>query len=613
MLAELDIHNFAIIDKLKLTLSPGFNVLTGETGAGKSIIIDAVTLLLGGRADSSTVRAGTDQARIEGVFILDSEQREALRPSLEELGLEGEGESIILARELSATGRSVGRINGRAVTVKALQEIGERLVDIHGQSEHLSLLRVRAHIDLLDRYAGLTELRGQVAAHVRELNSIRGQLATLRRDARELARRVDLLEFQVQEIQGAKLKPGEEQALAQERVLLTNAERLVELSTGIYQSLYEGDGEQRAALDLLGSALRDLGNLEKLDPRLAEQRQSAETAVYVLEDLAHAIRDYRDNIEFSPARLAQVEERLDLIFRLKRKYGESIPEILAFGERAAQELESISHSEERIQVLETEEQVRLAEVAEVAQELSVARQAAAGSLARAVEHELENLRMSRTRFEVSLERVETPDGVEIDGKGFAFDATGIDRVEFLISPNPGEPLKPLVKIASGGETSRLMLALKTVLASADTTPTLIFDEIDSGIGGRVGEIVGRKLWGLTKQGGRSPERSEGTGAGGQGSTSVSLHLGHAEHQVVCVTHLPQIAVYGDAHYQISKRVVGERTSTEARMLDSGKRVDEIMQMLGSSSEAARQTAAAMLDEVQQWKTEQTQWRNLKSP
>jgi len=598
MLVELDIHNFAIIDKLTLPLSPGFNVLTGETGAGKSIIIDAVSLLLGGRADSSTVRAGTDQARIEGVFILDSKQREALRPSLEELGLEDAGDALILTRELSATGRSVGRINGRAVTVKALQEIGERLVDIHGQSEHLSLLRVRTHIDLLDRYAGLADLREQVAATVRELNNIRHQLATLRRDARELARRVDLLEFQVQEIQAAKLKPGEEEALAQERVLLTNAERLLALSTSIYQSLYAGDGEQQTALDLLNSALRDLCNLEKLDPRLAEQRQIAETAVYALEDLAHAIRDYRDNIEYNPARLAQIEERLDLIFRLKRKYGESIPEILAFGERAAQELESISHSEERIQALETEEQVRLAELAGLAQELSAARQAAAANLARAVEQELENLRMSRTRFEVNLERVETPDGIEINGKRFAFDATGIDRVEFLISPNPGEPLKPLVKIASGGETSRLMLALKTVLASADTTPTLIFDEIDSGIGGRVGEIVGRKLWELTQP----------------GSTSVSRPSGHVEHQVICVTHLPQIAVYGDAHFQISKSVVGERTLTQARLLDGEERIDEIMQMLGSSTEAARQTAAAMLDEVQQWKPDGTAaWHNLKSP
>ncbi len=601
MLAELAIHNFAIIDKLILTLSPGFNVLTGETGAGKSIIIDAVSLLLGGRADSSVVRTGADQARIEGVFVLGPAQREALRPILEELGIEDEGDALILARELGASGRSVSRINGRAVTVKALQEVGEHLVDIHGQSEHLSLLRVRAHVDLLDRYAGLAELRAQVAACVRELRHVRDQLAALRRDARELARRVDLLEFQVMEIKQAKLKPGEEEVLAQERILLTNAERLVELATGIYQALYEGDGEQRAALDLLSDALRDLAHLEKLDPRLADQRQAAETAVFALEDLAHAMRDYRDNIEYSPARLAQVEERLDLIFRLKRKYGESIPEILAFGERAAQELETVSHSEERIQALEAEEQARLAELAELAKELSAARHAASESLARAVEQELEELRMSRTRLQVSLERVEAADGVEIDGQRYAFDATGIDRVEFLISPNPGEPLRPLVKIASGGETSRLMLALKTVLTTADTTPTLIFDEIDTGIGGRVGEIVGRKLWGLTQF--RVP--------GFESRVDSELETRNSErglrHQVICVTHLPQIAVYGDAHYQISKSVAGERTLTAAQMLDGETRVDEIMQMLGSSADAARQTAAAMLDQVRQWKTGQAEF------
>lgn len=596
MLAELSIYNFAIIDKLTLTLTPGFNVLTGETGAGKSIIIDAVTLLLGGRADSSVIRAGADQARIEGVFVLDPAQREALRPTLEELGLEDEGDLLILGRELSASGRSVGRINGRTVTVKMLQEIGERLVDIHGQSEHLSLLRVRAHVDLLDRYAGLATLRAQVAARVRELRALRDQLATLRRDARELARRVDLLKFQVQEIQQAKLKPGEEEALAQERILLTNAERLMALSTGIYQALYDGDSEQRSATDLLGDVLHDLAQLEKLDPRLGDQRQAAESAIYVLEDLARAIRDYRDNIEYNPARLAQVEERLDLIFRLKRKYGDSIPEILAFGERAAQELETISHSEERIQQLEAEEQVRLAELAGLALELSMARHAAAQNLARAVEQELEELRMGRTRFEVSLNRVEAPDGVEIDGRRYAFDTTGIDRVEFLISPNPGEPLRPLVKIASGGETSRLMLALKTVLASADTTPTLIFDEIDTGIGGRVGEIVGRKLWGLTQ--------SRVSGSEFQANLTPNPEFEtRNRHQVICVTHLPQIAVYGDAHYQISKRVVGERTLTEAHLLDGEMRIDEIMQMLGSTAEAARQTAATMLDEVRHWKTE----------
>ncbi|MFQ6059360.1 MAG: DNA repair protein RecN [Anaerolineae bacterium] len=572
MLIELSISNFAIIDQLHLRFAPGFNVLTGETGAGKSIIIDAVSLVLGERADSTMIRAGADQARVEGIFVLGATQQEAIVPLLREYGLEDGGEELILAREINRSGRHVCRVNGRAVPLKILQRVGEGLVDIHGQGEHLSLLRVREHVDFLDHYGGLGELRGQVVATVKALRQVRQELADLRRDERELARRMDLLEYQVNEIAAAKLRPGEEEELNQERTLLANAERLISLADEAYRALYDGREAQKSALDLLGEVAHSLTSLETLDARLGEPRRVAEELSYQVEDLARTLRDYRDRIEYDPARLRQVEERLDLIYNLKRKYGDSIEEILAFGERAARELATITHSEERIAELEEQEQALLGQLSGLAEELSQARRQVSERLAAAIEGELAELGMDRARFQVAMEWVEAEDGVEIGGRRYAFDSTGVDRVEFLISPNPGEPLRPLAKIASGGETSRLMLAMKSILSAADRIPTLIFDEIDAGIGGRAGAVVGRKLWGL------SPE-----------------------HQVLCVTHLPQLACFADAHYQVSKEEVGGRTVTRARPVVGEERIEELTLMLGSRSEVTRQKVLEMLEQTRQWK------------
>jgi len=320
-----------------------------------------------------------------------------------------------------------------------------------------------------------------------------------------------------------------------------------------------------------------LSNLEKIDSSLGELRRQAESLSYAVDDLARAMRGYRDEIEYNPARQQEVEERLELIAQLRRKYGDSIEEILAFGERAARDLEQITHSEERIEQLGAEEERLLQQVGDLAVDLSVKRQEAAGRLAAAIERELNELRMAEARFVVQLERTEDERGASADGARYAFDATGIDQVEFLISPNPGEPPRPLAKIASGGETSRLMLALKSTLSAADATPTLIFDEIDVGIGGRVGEIVGRKLWGLTAN-------------------------GNPEHQVMCVTHLPQIAAFADTHFQISKVVEGSRTVTRARRLADDERIEEITQMLGSPTAVTRQKAGEMLSETGAWKS-----------
>lgn len=577
MLVELNIADFAIIDKLGLTFNQGLNVLTGETGAGKSIIIDAVSMLLGGRADTSFIRAETDRARVEGVFRLTDPLQAIINPILEREGLEGdEPDMLVLGREIRSTGRNFCRVNGSTVNLSILEEIAQALIDIHGQSEHLSLLQVRQHQVFLDRYAGLDEQREALAIEVRQLRQVRQELADLQRDAQHLARRLDQLSFQVEEIQAAKLKPGEEAELNIERNRLANAEQLSQFANEAYRLLVEGgDTEQPSATDLLGQAARAISNLVKLDPTVQDQQQLVDNLTYQMEELAGTLRDYSENIDFDPTRLQEVEERLSLIFSLKRKYGDSIEEIVEFGERAQAELENISHSEERIETLrEAEEKLRRS-IGQMALALSTARREAGESLAQGVVAQLADLGMDKADFAVELKWTEDPNGVYIEADQarvltLACDERGIDRVEFLITPNPGEPLKPLVKVASGGETSRVMLALKTVLTTADETPTLIFDEIDQGIGGRIGGVVGRKLWELSHQG---------------------------QHQVLCVTHLPQIAGYGDTHYHVTKQVSGARTQTGVQVLAGDGRVEELAQMLGTLSQSTRQSAREILNEA----------------
>jgi DNA repair protein RecN (Recombination protein N) len=575
-----------------LTLAPGFSVLTGETGAGKSIIVDAVELVLGGRADMTVVRAGADQAIVEAAFRLEPERQAAIAPVLEREELQGdEADLLLLGREVRLNGRNVCRVNGRTVTLTLLREVAEGLVDIHGQSEHLSLLRVSQHVNLLDRYAELWPLRTQVAEKVAQVRAARRELADLLRSEEELARRADLLQFQIGEIHAAALEPGEEEALVEERLRLTNAEQLAALATEALQAL-EGGGEEAAgASDLLGVALRALERLARVDPAQEPQAKSAESASYQVQELARNLRVYQDEIEYSPRRLQEVEDRLALIRRLERKYGATIPDVLAHAEQAVQELETITHSEERIVELRAEEERLLAELSELAVALSAKRREAAGRLAAGIEMELSDLRMEGARFGVDFEWREDDRGVtvtesqisdlqsQVSAGRFAFDSSGIDHVEFLVSPNPGEPLKPLARIASGGETSRLMLALKTVLSRADETPTLVFDEIDQGIGGRVGATVGEKLWQL----------ATGTGPGG------------LRHQVLCVTHLPQLAGFGDVHFHVEKRVeeaeAGERTVTRVHRLAGQAQVKELAQMLGAAGESAYRSAEEILEQV----------------
>ncbi|MCC6167787.1 MAG: DNA repair protein RecN [Caldilineaceae bacterium] len=587
MLHELSIRNFAIIDDLHLRFGDGLNILTGETGAGKSIIIDALGLLLGDRAAAEWVRAGAELAEIEAVFFLPpaNEVSAEVRRVLDEQGLDEPDapDWLTLGREVRLSGRNICRVNGRTVSLQILSDLAGHLIDVHGQGEHLNLLRPRTHIHLLDRYGGLLSLREQVAGQVAKLRKVRAELQRLRQDARTLAQRVDLLSFQTEEIFQARLRPGEDDELEGERRRLGNAEALLQLTQAATGALSGGDGEIPSALDMVGEAVGRMERLARIDSDMQAIADEGQALLEQLSDLVRSLQDYADRLEFNPERLQEVEERLELLSNLKRKYGDTVEQIAAFGERAQRELDSLSNWEVRTAELEEVEEKLLHLIGKLGEQLTQARCQAGEQLARRVEAELGDLRMERARFGVAVEQSERADGAYLSGgRRVGFDATGVDQVEFLISANPGEPLKPMARVASGGETARLMLALKSVLAHADATPTLIFDEIDQGIGGRVGAIVGQKLWALTGQHPRN------------GVAAIP-------HQVLCITHLPQLAAFGDKHFTVNKRVAQvngeERTRTIVRDLDDGARVEELTQMLGAISDAGRRSVEEMMAEV----------------
>lgn len=595
MLTELHIRNFAIIDDLQLTFGPGLNILTGETGAGKSIIIDALGMLLGDRATADWVRAGSELAQIDATFqVAEGEILAELCPILEENGLDEPDNPnwVALSREVRRNGRNICRVNGRVVNLQLLGEVTGHLVDVHGQGEHLNLLRPRTHIHLLDRYANLLPQRREVAALVSQLREVRSELTRLRQDARTIAQRIDLLSFQAEEIAAAQLHPGEESELESERRRLGNAEALIKLAQTAQAILSEGESEMPGALDLVSEAVGRIERLARIDPDMDDVAAEGQALLEQLSDLARTMQDYADNLEFNPERLQEVEERLDLIAGLKRKYGDTIEQINAFGARAQRDLDELGNWEAKTADLEKQEESLLQAIGKLATKLSTQRAKAGEALARQVEQELGDLRMARARFGVAVEQRSHAEGAYLaDGRRVAFDSTGIDQVEFMVSANPGEPLKPMARVASGGETARLMLALKSVLTHADATPTLIFDEIDQGIGGRVGSIVGQKLWMLTGQHGRN----------GKPPADNLPADNLVAHQVLCITHLPQLAAFGDQHFTVNKRVTAEsgeeRTSTVVRQLAADDRVDELMQMLGANSAAGRRSVEEMLGDV----------------
>jgi len=628
MLLELNIKDFAIIDTLHLRLHRLFNVLTGETGAGKSIIIDAVNTLLGGKIGADFVRAGCERATVEGVFSIDTlpaiddqwqsfdtatdnstngsrtifeafEQAElqaaqrlqsdaasadakvALATLLHEYDITPEDGQLILSRDIFRSGRTVARINGRAFSQQVLQQVASWLIDIHGQSEHMSLLRPEQHINFLDRYAELLPLRNQLSTKVTAWRNARKTLQELQRHERDQTRRAEFLRFEIDEIMKAHLQPGEVEELEQERKVLSNAERLRELCNFVYGVLKGSDigsDDFKPALDQLRTALRSLNELARLDKTLKEYEESLSEAIYRLEDVAASISSYESDIEDDPRRLTDIEDRLDQIHKLQRKYGSTIEDILQRAAEDQAELDTITHRDEYIVQLQQQDSQFRHEIGTLAQHLSTRRRAAAARLAVAMEEQLDDLNMKRARFSVQFEQLPDENGVpaSIDNQPeqyYACDLTGIDRVQFLIAPNPGEPFKPLTRIASGGETSRLMLALKTILASADATPTLIFDEIDAGISGRSGQIVGEKLWILTQN-----------------------------HQVICVTHLPQIAAFADTHYNVNKQILDNRTITIVNELRPEQRVRELAHIMGGNvTEFSMKSAEEMLARASLWK------------
>ena len=583
MLVELRIENFAIIEGLDLKFSPGLVTFTGETGAGKSIIIDAVEVLVGGRAESTMIRSGAEHAQIEAIFRIPQGIKQSIHPILEREDLLDDADFLTLGREIRTTGRNVARVNGRIINVSLLRELGEFLVDVHGQSEHLSLLRVREHIGLLDRYGGidLENLLKSYQATYQQLSSVMKELSNLQMAEREAARRMDMLTYQINEIEAARLNPGEEEDLLAERTRLANTETIATLVQSALIGLDEGTTETQSSVDSFGRVLDSLNDIAKYDPTQLEQAERAQRIFDELADLASYLRSYSEDIEFNPSRLNQVEERLNLIHNLTRKYGDSIPDVLAFAERAREQLESITQAGERIEVLEKQAQELRSTLAIQGEKLRKKRHEVAKHMEKELESELADLHMPEAKFKTDFNQEIDPEGIPIeDGKRVKFDSNGLERVEFLIAPNPGEGFKPLVKIASGGETSRLMLALKNVLAKADQVPSLIFDEIDQGIGGRAGTVVGQKLWELARL-----------------------------HQVMCITHLPQLAAFGEQHFQVQKQILEGRTVTCVEDLNNKKRVKELAEMLGEVSDSSIISAQEMLQTALQIKDKKIKARS----
>lgn len=554
MLTHLHVQNFALMESLDLRPGPGLNILTGETGAGKSILIDALNAALGERTGTEAVRTGSDRALVEAVFDLSRCPSVVSRLAADGWLDEGETE-LVLSRELSLSGAGAARVNGRRVNVGALREIGDGLVDLHGQHEHQSLLRVATHQQILDAFGGpeaaeALSLAAQAFGAWRDAST---ELNNLLLDERERARLIDLHEFQVNEIDAAELSPGEDDALLAERARLGGAERIGEACAEALQKL---NGEGLGAVDSVGVAVTRLKEIARLDESAVDVLSAVETGYYTLQEAARDLEHYADSVEMNPERLEQVEERLDLLRNLKRKYGDTIPEILAYRERTFAELDSLQHADERVGQLRQRVETLKAERDAANAKLHSLRVATAEQLRDLLSADLAGLAMERARFDTSIESAEPG-------------PTGADKVEFVISPNPGEPLKPLAKIASGGEMSRLMLALKSALSRVDPVPTLVFDEIDVGVSGRVAGALARKLKALASQ-----------------------------HQTLCVTHLPQIAAAAGTHFRIEKSVSGNRTVTTITALSPEERMEEIARLLAGAepTDTARTHAASLISE-----------------
>ncbi|WZL71430.1 DNA repair protein RecN [Clostridiaceae bacterium 35-E11] len=568
MLLELAIENFALIAKLNISFHKGLNILTGETGAGKSIIIDAVNMAIGERADKSYIRTGADKAVIQTIFY---SKNPYVKDILNEKGIDLLDDNIvILTREIYNSGRSISRINDRVVTVSLIKEISKYLIDIHGQHAHQSLLYPENHIDILDAFdeTRLMGLKKQVANKFYELKKLQNKLISLYGNELERERKKDLLKFQLEEIDCCNLKKEEEAELISEQNLLSNSERILNIMSNAYEKLFNNEHRYPSIIDSIGHVVKELENIKEFDSNILNMFNILQECLYMIEDVSRDVRNYRDHIEFNPHALQEVEKRLDLINNLKRKYGNTIEEILYYREKIFIELQELENSENIINDLKSKIEKATKELRDCSLKLSEIRKSIAAQLENKIIEELMSLNMNHVAFKINFIDNEQSD------KEYEFTAKGIDKIEFLISTNVGEELKPLSKIASGGEMSRIMLAFKTILAASDNIETLIFDEIDSGISGVTANIVGEKLAIISKT-----------------------------HQILCITHLPQIALMADNHFYIEKITQDYKTSTNVRGLSEKEQIMELGRLLGgvTLTNLTMEHAKEMLDLGNQFK------------
>lgn len=572
MLQQLEIRNVALVERVSIEFGSGLNILTGETGAGKSIIIDSLQAILGERLSKDIIRTGTDKALVEAVVGIDDSRP---RDVLKEFGIEPEEDgTIIISREFNLAGKNTCRINGKLVTLTALKEIGELLVDVHGQHDNQSLLRTDSHLELLDAFGGtrIKTLKNEYEILFEEYKKTKQKLKAYTGDDGEIERRVDLLKYQVSEIESAGLKPDEEDELIRKRTILANSEKIMAALTDAYDNLFTGGKGGKASIDSINEAVSDISSITRFDEKYESIAEKLREATYVLQDIAEEIRNERDANEYDPQELGLIEERLDLLYRLKKKYGGSIKSVIEYYENAVNELDEIGRSEENVRILNSELEKLERSLFSAAKKLHEARATAAEKLEGLIDSQLEDLEMKKAKFKVGIDFDNSDQPLSERHYGL----NGMDRIEFLISPNAGEPLKSLSRIASGGEMARIMLAIKTILADVDRIPTLVFDEIDIGISGKASQRVGEKL-----------------------------SLVSRNHQVLCVTHLPQIACMADSHFQIRKESSGDRTETRVECL-AGKAVEnEIARILSGSeiSDTTRKLAAEMLQSAEKFKRE----------
>ncbi len=589
MLLQLDIHNVALIDEVNIELSDGLNILTGETGAGKSIIIDSINAVLGERVSRDIIRTGTDKALVEAAFQINNEN---FKDIFEEMGMEPEEDhTLILSREITQSGRNTCRINGKMVSLSLLKAMGERLIDLHGQHDNQSLLKTENHIDLLDSFGGeaVSTLKVEYNNRLQEYRDIRARLKGLSGDPGERERKIDLLKFQIDEIHKAGLKNNEEDELNKQKMLLANSEKIAASLTSAYSFLSSGELGGRPAIDSINEALSQMNAISRLGDSYSDIHKSLQDLLYQLEDIIEEIRDHSESVEYNPMLLEEIEERLDLIHKLKRKYGATIEDIRQYCANSEKQLDDMVKSEETATLLRAKRTELESLLYEAASRINTERIKAANLLESKIGTQLDDLEMKKARFKVDIQfdtgstdsgrmseqLTQSATSPERMGEQLTtssgnrkYGTNGLDKIEFLISANAGEPLKPLAKIASGGEMSRIMLAIKTILAEVDKIPTLIFDEIDIGISGKTAQKVGDKLSYLSRG-----------------------------HQVICVTHLAQIACMADNHFLIEKVSEDENTKTTVVKLERNGNIKEIARLIGgeTTSETSLKYAEEMLN------------------